>query len=399
MRIAMFTDSWLPTMDGCVSSVLKFRDGLEKRGHKVFVFAPESKRGNVCEDERTFLFKAREFRQYPDYRMAMSMSSRKDKLIRENDIEMLHTHGVAFMGFKAMLSSCVLKIPILLHFHTWVTEAVQYYPLNLDRTFLDRISWMYLKTFCRRSDGVVTPSSNAMEELKQKVPGMAYTDWVFPGIDFERFNPNVKGDFVRDRHGLADNEVILHVGRLSLEKNLELVLDAMTKLRKSRPDAKLLVVGAGPASAQYRKLTASKHLEDKVIFAGFVPDSELPNYYAASDCFVLASKFETLGIVMTEALATGKPVAGVNFRVIPHIVKNDYNGYVFADNPTDCAEKLHMTLDAPKEMRSNALSSMSVFDTDKCMEKLESIYKRTEDIHNERMLKRGKNRDVIASPS
>jgi 1,2-diacylglycerol 3-alpha-glucosyltransferase len=389
MRIAMFTDSWLPTMDGCVASVLKFRDGLEKRGHKVFIFAPEDNSGSIKEDDRTFLFKAREFPLYPEYRMAISLSRRKDDLLKQHDIQMIHTHGVAFMGFKAMLSSKLLKLPILLHFHTWVTEVSHYYPFHLNDEFVEKLFWLYLKPLCKYSDGVAAPSKNAIEELKKIVPDMAYTDWVFPGIDSERFNQSVKGDSIRAKYNLENNEVILHVGRLSVEKNLELVLDGMRILKKTRPSAKLLVVGDGPARDIYKNQVKEKNLEDNVIFAGFVPSEELPMYYAASDSFVLASKFETLGIVMTEALASGKPVAGVNFRVIPDVIKHGYNGYLFEPTSQDCAEKMIACLDAPDEMKQNAIASISVFDTDKCMEKLEYIYKRTDDIHEEKMRKAG----------
>ncbi|MDO9538349.1 MAG: glycosyltransferase [Thermoplasmata archaeon] len=389
MRIAMFTDSWLPTMDGCVASVLKFRDGLEKRGHKVFIFAPEDKNGLAKEDDRTFLFKAREFKQYPEYRMAIMLSARKDNLLKEHDIEMIHTHGVAFMGFKAMMSSRNLKLPLLLHFHTWVTEVAQYYPFNLNEEFLVDLFWLYLKPLCRKSDGVVAPSNNAIEELKKIVTGMEYTDWVFPGIEVDKFNPEIKGNFIRERHGLENNEVILHVGRLSLEKNLELVLDGMKILKTERPNAKLLVVGNGPARPHYDKLVKEKGLEDRVIFSGFVPSEELPNYYAACDSFVLASKFETLGIVMTEALASGKPVAGVNFRVIPDVIKHGENGYIFQPDSKDCAKMMIATLDAPDEMRQNAVKRVSMFDSDTCMAKLEIIYEISEEIHASRREKTG----------
>jgi 1,2-diacylglycerol 3-alpha-glucosyltransferase len=389
MRIAMFTDSWLPGRDGCVSSILKFREGLEKRGHEIFIFAPEDPSGKVQEDEHTFLFKAKEFPQYPQYRMAMSLSSRKDRLLRENDIQMIHSHGVAFMGFKAMMSSRVLKLPVLMHFHTWVTEVAQYYPFNLDTDFLNTLIWIYLKPLFRRSDGVAAPSKSAIEELETMIPGMTYTDWVFPGIDTEIFNPNVKGDAIREKHGLLGKEVILHVGRVSSEKNLELVIDSMKILEKTRPDARLLVVGDGPARQSYQTLVRDKGLEDRVIFAGFVADDLLPEYYAACDTFVLASKFETLGIVMTEALATGKPVAGVNHRVIPHIISDGENGHLFEDKPSDCAEKIIACLDAPDEMRKKAVESVSMFDKIKSIDKLETIYRKTEDVHESRMKQQG----------
>ncbi len=389
MRIAMFTDSWLPARDGCVSSILKFRDGLEKRGHKVFIFAPEDKTGKVKEDDKTFLFKAKEFAQYPQYRMAISLSSRKDKLIKENDIQMLHSHGVAFMGFKAMMSSRILKLPYLMHFHTWVTEATQYFPVNVNQAFIDKASWAYLRTLCKYSDGVVAPSESAIEELKRKIPGMAYTDWVFPGIDKDQFNPQVKGESIRQKHGLENNDIILHVGRLSMEKNLELILRSMTEVLRKKPAAKLLIVGDGPARDHYKEYAKKLHIEDCVIFAGLISDEELPKYYAASDSFVIASKFETLGIVMIEALASGKPVAGINYRVIPDVIKTGYNGYIFNDNERDCADKIIASLEAPDEMGMNATQSASIFNSDASIDKLEGIYKRTEDIHEGRMKKRG----------
>jgi 1,2-diacylglycerol 3-alpha-glucosyltransferase len=384
MNIAMFTDSWLPTMDGAIATILKFRDGLEKRGHKVYIFAPEDLTGQIKEDDRTFLFKATEFKRYPGYRLAFPLSKRKDQLIREHDIEMIHNHGVAFMALKGMTSSRFQKLPILTHFHTWVTEAIQYYPVNLDEELMENLSWKYLRILCQRSDGVATPSNNALQELRKRVPDMPYSDWIFPGIDTGVFNPGIGGQEIRDRHDLADSEVILHVGRVSKEKNLSLILDAMPRIKKSRPDAKLLVVGSGPARDYYMSQVKEKGLENDVIFTGFVSNEDLPKYYAASDTFAIASKFETLGIVMTEALATGTPVAGINHRVVPEVIQDGYNGHLFEDDPEDCARQILACLDAPDEMRKNAIESANRFDTDKCMDKLESIYKRTNEIFEAR---------------
>ena len=384
MNIGMFTDSWLPTMDGAIATILKFREGLEKRGHKIYVFAPEDLTGKIKEDEKTFLFKATEFKQYPGYRLAIHLSKRKDLLIKEHDIQMLHNHGVAFMALKGMLASRHLHLPILTHFHTWVTEAIQYYPVNLGDDLMERLSWRYLRSLCKRSDGVATPSNNALQELRKKVPNMPYSDWVSPGIDTKMFNPSIKGDEIRERHNLVDKNVILHVGRVSKEKNMELIFDAMYHVKKQKPDAKLLIVGSGPAKEEYMNYVKQKKLDSDVIFAGFVPDEELPMYYAASDTFVLASKFETLGIVMTEALAMGKPVAGINHRVVPEVIQDGYNGHLFKEDSQDCASKILACLDAPDEMHKNAITSANRFDSETCLDKLELIYKKTNEIHEGR---------------
>ena len=132
MKIGMFTDTWLPTRDGCVTSIIKYREALEYLGHEVFIFAPGERNMTSPDDDRVFLFKARTFSQYPDYRLALYPSKRKNDLIKENGIEVLHNHGVAFMALKAMIASRFLQIPCLLNFHTWVTEAAHYYPVNID---------------------------------------------------------------------------------------------------------------------------------------------------------------------------------------------------------------------------------------------------------------------------
>ena len=247
MRIGMFTDAWLPTHDGTVTSIIKFRESLEKLGHKVFIFAPGDTTGPSDYDDNVFLFKAKTFKQYPDYKLAIAPSKWKTDMILENDIEILHNHGIAFMALKAMIGSNLTNIPCLLNFHTWVTEVQEYYPVNLNEDLMVYLSWIYLRVLIERSDGVVTPSESAMRELKEKCPKMRYTNVVAPGIDFNSFNPNVDGSGIREDLGLENSEILIHVGRVSKEKNLELIFKALPIIKKEKPNVKLLVIGKGPA--------------------------------------------------------------------------------------------------------------------------------------------------------
>ncbi len=384
MRVGMFTDTWLPTRDGVVTSIMSFKGSLEKLGHEVFLFAPEDKTGQAPMDDRIYYFKAGTFGPYPDYRMAFPPTLRVKRLIVDNDIEILHNHGIAFMALKAMFSSRWLGLPILLHFHTWVTDATQYYPFPIGKDMLVKMSWRYLRSLCRRSDGVVGPSETAINELKEKVPGMRFTDFASPGIDFRRFDPNIKGDWVREKFDIGNSEVILHAGRVSKEKNLELIFEAFPMIRKEKPNARLLVVGSGPAMGHYKALAKQNKIQENVIFTGFVPDEELAAYYASADVLVLASPFETLGLVMIEALAMGKPIAGLRYRVIPEIVREGYNGYLFDFTPRDCAANVLKALDAPDEMKRNAIESVQHFDSTECTKKLVEIYKKVIEIKRAR---------------
>ncbi len=375
MNIGMFTDAWLPTHDGTVTSIIKFRESLEKLGHKVFIFAPGDTTGPSDYDDNVFLFKAKTFKQYPDYKLAIAPSKWKTDMILENDIEILHNHGIAFMALKAMIGSNLTNIPCLLNFHTWVTEVQEYYPVNLNEDLMVYLSWIYLRVLIERSDGVVTPSNAAMRELKEKCPKMRYTNVVAPGIDFNSFNPNVNGSGIREDLGLENSEVLIHVGRVSKEKNLELIFKALPTIKKEKPNVKLLVIGKGPAKEYYEQMAQQMGLQDTIKFTGFVADEVLPQYYAAGDTFVLASPFETLGIVMIEALAMGLPVAGLNYRVVPDIIKDGHNGHVFKNDPKDCATQILKTLNIRDDLRPNTIATARKFDNMESGKKLVQVYK------------------------
>ncbi len=382
MRIGMFTDAWLPTHDGTVTSIIKFRESLRELGHDVFIFAPGDRTGVSPDDDTVFLFKGREFRQYPDYKLAMAPSKWKTDMILEHDIEIIHNHGIAFMALKAMIGSNLTNIPCILNFHTWVTEVQEYYPVNIDEDLMIYLSWIYLRVLIGRSDGVITPSNAAMRELKEKAPNMRYTSVVAPGIDAKRFNPSVNGSEIRAELGLTNSEVLVHVGRVSREKNLELIFKALPQVRKERPDVKLLVVGSGPAKEYYQNLAREMRLDDVVKFTGFVADGVLPEYYATGDAFVMASPFETLGIVMIEALATGLPVAGLNYRVVPDIIKDGVNGHLFRNEPGDCATQIIKTLENRDSLKPDTTAIAKDFNNLESGKKLVKVYNEVIDLYN-----------------
>jgi 1,2-diacylglycerol 3-alpha-glucosyltransferase len=375
MRIGMFTDTWYPTRDGVVTSMTTSRKILESMGHTVYVFAPDDPHGRAPREERVFYFPASEFTMYRGYRLAIYPARHMDDLIKDNGIDILHSHGVAFMGLKAMFSSRFTKVPLILTYHTMVTEAFHYLPWNLNDDLMRRLTWIYLKQFLARSDGVVAPTKVILEELKKAAP-LRFTAVVPTGIDLERFNPRVDGSGLRQRLGLDGKKVLLHVGRVAREKNLEAVLDCMPGVLRKEPATVLVVAGDGPARPMYEALAKSKGLEASVKFVGFVPDAELPAYYSMADAFVIASKFETQGIVVMEALASGLPVAGINYRAIAEIVQDGANGYLFGGEPGMCAEAVLKALAAPDEVRRNALDTAKLYEQGACTRRLVEAYEK-----------------------
>lgn len=374
MRIGMFTDSYYPTRDGVVTSLTTSRKILEELGHKVIVFAPDDPGGKAPKEDGTYYLPATKFSQYEGYRLAIYPSKGLYDILNEHDVEVLHTHGVAFMGLKSMFASRFLKKPVLLTYHTMVTEAQYYLPWNIDADFMRTLMWIYLRQFLRRSDGVVAPTNAILEELKKEAP-LKFTAVIPTGIDLDRFNPRVDGSKVREILGVGEKKILLHVGRVAKEKNIEMVLESFKGVLRREPETLLLVAGDGPARTYYEGLAKSKGLQGSVKFAGFVPDADLPSYYAAADAFVIASKFETQGIVVMEALASGVPVAGINYRAIAEIIKDGHSGYLFDEEPGKCAEAICKALAASDDMRKCAWETAQNYEQRACTERLVDAYK------------------------
>ncbi len=377
MKIALFTDSYLPTVDGVVTSVLTTRRQLEANGHEVVVFAPEDPKRRGTREEGTIYVRAKEFRSYPGYRLAV-FPGREVDLVKDLDIDVIHIHGVGFVGIKGLWASWQARIPSVQTFHTMIQDTLPFYsPFGINLHVLERGLRLYLRVFLRKSQGVVVPSQAVLDEILALSPDASITDVIPTGVDPQRFRPDVSGRSVRTKWGLNGSDVILHVGRVAPEKNLATLIHAFPRVREANPDAKLLVVGRGPYMEKYYDLVRHMGLAGDVIFTGFVPDVDLPKYYAAADVFAIASKFETQGLVVLEALASGTPVAGANYRAIPEFVHDGVNGYLF--DPSDsagCASAILSCLDRCDAMREPARESALPFSVERCTHRLERVYER-----------------------
>ncbi|MBM4236988.1 MAG: glycosyltransferase family 4 protein [Euryarchaeota archaeon] len=349
----MFTDTYLPTRDGVVTSILLIKKKLEEFGHEVVLFAPEPE-DPKDKEEGVYYFRAVNYRRYPGYRVTM-FPSNKCQILRDLEVDVIHTHGLLFMALRSMFTGRMLKKPVVVSFHTMITEASKYYArLPLPDEMLTRLFWIYLRQLLERADAVVVPSEAIKAELSAYAPEMRRIEVIPTGVDCSRFNPSLDGSSVRRKYGLDGERVVLHLGRIAWEKNLDLVLKAFSILAEKRSEVRLMVVGDGPARPHYVEVAEELGIADRTIFTGFVPDEELPGYYAASDAFAIASKFETQGLVVLEAMACGKPVAGINYRATAEILGDGRTGFLFDEDPESCARAMEAALDCPPEMRELA---------------------------------------------
>jgi 1,2-diacylglycerol 3-alpha-glucosyltransferase len=373
LKIAMFTDTYLPSRDGVVTSILLTKRELEKMGHEVFIFAPEPANG-VEREEGVYYCRSIGWKRYQGYRIPI-FPTNKCQILDELDVDVIHTHGLLFMGLRSMFAGRTLRKPVVVSWHTMVTDAAKYYNFTpLPDEMATKLFSVYLKDLLRRAETVVVPTEAIEKELLEFSPKMRWVEVIPTGVDFSRFRPTNDGGEVRRRYGLLDKKIVLTVGRIAWEKNLELILEGFKSLRAQEPRAALMIVGEGPAKEYYQNRAKELGIAEATVFTGFVPDEDLPSYYAACDAFTLASKFETQGLVILEAMATGKAVAGIKYRAVAEIINDGVNGYLFEENSDDWIKAVRSALNAPEAVRRNARQRASQYSAADAARTLVEVY-------------------------
>lgn len=373
----MFTDSYYPTVDGAVVSMARQCRGLEARGHEIVIVAPDApERPN--DRWPVHYLPSTQFRSYKEYRIVVSPSDMLE-FLRAQEVDIIHCHGLASMAILSLTAARAMRLPSVLTFHTMANEAVKYYSFfRFREDLLVPLVWVYLRNLLRRPDTVIFPSAPIREEiLAQGVK--TKSDFVIPtGVDCSAFAPTNRDPALLSRYGLDGRRVLLHVGRLSKEKRLDIVLRALAELKGDDPDLRLLVVGSGPAEQEYRSLAADLDLSREVVFTGFVPDGLLAKAYATCEMLVLASTFETQGLVILESMASGTPVAGIRCRAIPEFIEDGLNGTLFDEH--SCADGIRRCLKDVDSLRANALETAKAHSTDSYVRKLEEAYEKARSV-------------------
>ena len=370
MRIALFTDTYLPNTDGVVSSILAYRQGLRTAGHEMLVFAPDSPK--AVPEENVHRYSGVAFPPYPDYRLPIFPDIPADFLKRKK-VQIIHSKAMAAMGLAARSLSRKANVPSLASLETMIPEGT-HYVIPIKNSLVEglgrKIGWSYLRWFYSGFDLVTSPSRHAQGVMAENGIGSL----VLPSpIDTGRFRPNRNGDAVKRSLGIGGKRVIASVGRVVEEKNYGFLLSAAKEMRGD--DAVFMIVGKGPYLEALKRKALADGLGGKFIFTGFVPDGRLVDYYNAADCFVFPSRFETQGLAALEALSCGKAACVMDGTPMAEVV-NAKNGQVFADDAKDCAEKLSKCLAEGERMAPHCRKSALPYSIPSCTKSLVSIYRR-----------------------
>ncbi|MGC8587038.1 MAG: glycosyltransferase [Candidatus Micrarchaeia archaeon] len=376
LRIAFYSDAYLPAVDGVVKSIINFKNELERKGHEVYIFASgDSESIKKLSNSHVFITQGVNFRPYPQYKAAIFPYQGILKLASLK-VDIIHAHTPFMMGFSGLMASKLAGYPIVGSFHTMINDRAvinSYHPKNKHiRKFTSKYLWKYTKFFYRRCDATIAPSASIEKMLNKLHIGNTFV--VPNGVDVSRFI-DAKEDGIRSKIKVGKNKkIVLFVGRVSKEKRLDTLLRAAHIISKYRNDVAFVIAGSGPAEIYYKSMAQRLGLGN-VVFTGFIPEKILPNLYAASDVFVMPSTFETQNVASIEAMAAGKPVVGANSLALAEIIKSGKNGEKFA--PGDyigCAKKIENVLNSSETYKEGAISTAKNFSIEKTTDKLIKVY-------------------------
>lgn len=312
MRILMVSDVYFPRINGVSTSIQTFRSELARQSVNVTLIAPEYPAPMPQDDAQLsapIRIPARGVPLDPEDRMMRR--SRIDALLprlREQDFDLVHIQTPFVAHYAGVHLARELRVPVLATYHTFFEEYLFHYFPFAPRRWMRALARRFSRSQCNELDAIVVPSTPMRDALLGY--GVTAPMHVLPtGLPDAAFTPG-DGTRFRMRHGIAAGRpVALFVGRVAFEKNIEFLLHMVREARSVLPGLLLVIAGEGPARNALKHQTARLGIQDNVLFVGYMDrESALPDCYAAADAFVFASRTETQGLVLLEALAAGVPV-------------------------------------------------------------------------------------------
>ncbi len=386
MKICMVSDTFWPRINGVSVSITNLTESLRALGQEVYIVAPDYSQlpgrrhfiaGSDADIDGIIRFPAHGLLFFPED-CSINIVGRDYiqhvQLIRRYNFDIVHTHTPLILGIMAMYWNYgKQERSRLVHtFHTLFEDFIPcYFPFcYLPGWFSRRFArWFTMNAFhwyCNHFDQIIAPSQQVADLLK------AY--YVTPpvrvvptGIRLEQFQGG-DGARLRSEWGIGEGQkLLLYAGRVGFEKGIDLIIDAMPDIVERYENARLVIVGQGPAESALKKQARDLRIESQVVFAGYRPYTEMAHIYAAADLFLFASQTETQGLVTVEAMAAGRPVVAVRGPGTLDLMRNEQGGLLCPPDPAQFAGCVVALLSDPE------LYARKAYEAARCADALSSL--------------------------
>ncbi len=344
MRIAIFSDTFPPQVNGVAHTAYLSAKNLVTAGHQAAVFTVSKKlkdRPDInLKNLQVFRLPSMPALVYPGERFTLPIGITLRQVKKFNP-DIIHVHTPFSVGWEAVLVSKILKIPLVGTHHTFYNHYLKH--VKLDFEWMKKISWKFTIGFYNRSDLILSPSKSLANELIRE--GLKCSISVLQNsININLFKPteNLSAKEEAKKSFGVKNRSICYMGRLSYEKSIDQIIRAFALINKKMPELNLMLIGDGPERKNLEKLARDLKINDSVIFTGsLLYNGDLVRALQANDLFVSASKSENMPLSVLEAMAVALPMVLVREKGLAELIKENING-IFAktDDPTDIAEKI-----------------------------------------------------------
>lgn len=383
MRIGLFSDTYLPDINGVVSSTVTLQKELEKKGHEVFVITNHKGLLHSEREGNVYRLPGVELKWLYGYVMSSPIQLSAREEIKKMNLDIIHVQTEFGIGIFARIIARELHIPIVSTYHTMYEDYTHYVNL-FDSVEVDKVAKKVTGSISRViSDGceaVIAPSLKTKETLLKY--GVKSPIHIIPtGLDLKKFNPDnidkEKVKALRQEYQLSDEDkLMIYIGRIAHEKSIDMAIKGFKECAQSNPHYKMMIVGDGPDLADLKQLAKDCQIQDSVIFAGKKLRDEIPLYYAMADAFVSCSTSETQGMTYIEAMASGLPIFVRKDDVVMDLVEEGVTGFFIDEDNFSQKASAYFEYDASviREMSEKAMQKVVKYDGDIFYESIMSVY-------------------------
>ena len=381
MRVALFTETYLPQINGAVTHIKMLKDGLNALGHHAIVVAPKAvKEYSLTDDE--LICPGLPLKKLYNNNLAAPYSPKREEYIRRFKPDIIHIHNEFGMGFSALHMAKKLNVPLIYTLHSEYNKYLFYIAFPGAQALAEKLSYKYMAHFAKNADAMISPSAKAQEYLKEI--GVDREVIIIPNnADVDTFSMDhreeKKRNDLRDSLGTPHSALVFcFVGRIGKEKSIDDLIDFWKAAEIPTGRAELWIIGDGPERSELQSKAKAMGLADSVRFLGGMDHEQIPQYLWAADFYATASLSEMHSVSMLEAMAAGLPVLQRLDEQNVSQIKEGVNGYIYKDG-ADFKEKVQhlLFLSDPeiKEFQKQTADSMRAHGKEELAAKVLEVYK------------------------